>query len=338
MKKLLLLFLTVLLVSSCDWFFPHGYRYDTGTFPSHPVNLEDINSEFDDYNLSAPSFGEWFPLCFSSNRNSKGQNFDIIYKFIVIDFSRTSGELKVYNETNQRYDRVVEAGILKNALPLVNTNSDEMGPYLIRDYFSASVGNNYPILYEKYTLLYASDFEGSLDIWYTRNDESGEFSNPKKLSWLNTEFNEAYPSFNNDSTELYFCSDSEGDYDIFIANLEGAGLEGALSDSADFRITKNTVLSSGYEDKCPFINENLLVFASNRPGGFGGYDLYYSVNSDRGWSKPENFGSAINTEFDEYRPMVRTAPEFTSDFMMFSSNRPGGKGGFDLYYVGIARE
>ena len=76
-----------------------------------------------------------------------------------------------------------------------------------------------------------------------------------------------------------------------------------------------------------------MVFASDREGGYGGFDLYYSVFSDEQWSQPQNFGSQINTEHDEYRPI-------TFDFagykiMIFSSNRPGGKGGFDLYSVVI---
>ena len=40
--------------------------------------------------------------------------------------------------------------------------------------------------------------------------------------------------------------------------------------------------------------------------------------------------------FDEYRPIIRPQEwGFTNDLMIFSSNRPEGLGGFDLYYVGI---
>ena len=53
------------------------------------------------------------------------------------------------------------------------------------------------------------------------------------------------------------------------------------------------------------------------------------------WSDPINFGEKINTEYDEFRPIVRPQWDFSNDLMLFSSNRPGGKGGFDLYYVGI---
>jgi hypothetical protein len=78
-----------------------------------------------------------------------------------------------------------------------------------------------------------------------------------------------------------------------------------------------------------------MVFASNREGGLGGYDLYYSVFTKGQWSAPVNFGPSINTASDEYRPVLGSDEEFTNVFMMFSSNRPGGHGGFDLYFTGI---
>lgn len=84
-----------------------------------------------------------------------------------------------------------------------------------------------------------------------------------------------------------------------------------------------------------------MVFVSNRPGGMGGFDLWYATFNGTSWSEPKNFGSKINTPYDEYRPIVIKPQgsfdsfEFVNDLMIFSSNRPGGKGGFDLYYVGI---
>jgi hypothetical protein len=58
---------------------------------------------------------------------------------------------------------------------------------------------------------------------------------------------------------------------------------------------------------------------------------------DGKWTKPVNFGPSINTSYDEYRPVIKTVTGFTNDFLIFSSNRPGGKGGFDLYYVGVTK-
>ena len=72
------------------------------------------------------------------------------------------------------------------------------------------------------------------------------------------------------------------------------------------------------------------MFTSDREGGFGGYDLYFSKFVNGKWSSPVNFGSTINSEYDEYRPVI-----YNNAVMIFSSNKTGGKGGFDLYIVRI---
>ena len=54
-----------------------------------------------------------------------------------------------------------------------------------------------------------------------------------------------------------------------------------------------------FDDKCPFIFNDFMVFASNRQGGYGGYDLYYSIWNNGKWSLPLNFGNRINTRYDE---------------------------------------
>jgi len=60
-----------------------------------------------------------------------------------------------------------------------------------------------------------------------------------------------------------------------------------------------------------------LYFYSNRPGGYGGYDLWVARWNGAGWSPPENLGEAINSAFNEYGPAL------TADGMrlFFSSNR-----------------
>ena len=76
-----------------------------------------------------------------------------------------------------------------------------------------------------------------------------------------------------------------------------------------------------------------MVFTSDREGGYGGFDLYYSLFTNGQWTTPVNFGEKINSANDEYRPITFSFNNI--DMMIFSSNRPGGKGGFDLYGVKI---
>src|SRR4029077_853436 len=72
-----------------------------------------------------------------------------------------------------------------------------------------------------------------------------------------------------------------------------------------------------------------IFFASNRPGGSGGKDLWFATWDPvlGAWSTPTNCGSSVNTPFDETDP----APSLGGALLYFASNRPGGAGGFDLY-------
>ncbi|HMC98529.1 MAG TPA: OmpA family protein, partial [Ferruginibacter sp.] len=61
--------------------------------------------------------------------------------------------------------------------------------------------------------------------------------------------------------------------------------------------------------------------------GEGSCDLYYSARTNTGWSEPQNIGRVINTEFWESSPSL--SPDKKD--LYFSSNRPGGYGGKDIW-------
>lgn len=72
----------------------------------------------------------------------------------------------------------------------------------------------------------------------------------------------------------------------------------------------------------------MLVFASDRPGGYGGMDLYYSKYENQTWSEPLNFGDSINTRFNDVFPCYS---EYTPNNLYFSSNGYLGYGGLDVF-------
>ncbi|HRP02501.1 MAG TPA: hypothetical protein PLE30_07635 [Candidatus Kapabacteria bacterium] len=69
-----------------------------------------------------------------------------------------------------------------------------------------------------------------------------------------------------------------------------------------------------------------LYFVSDRDGGFGGLDIYWSQYENGQWSEAKNLGNTINTESDELAPNIS---EFNE--LYFSSDKVGGYGGFDVY-------
>lgn len=336
MKCLYVILISTLLVYSCT---PKEEPYFPDIrIPETPVNMEDINSEYDDYNSNIPWAGFTSPLCFSSNRDSKGKDFNIIYKLLDVYWSFTKGQLIVQENTRTTSDVWSNNANIYGALQLINSPSEELGPYLIPKGMIYHVPV-YHGRYQSYIFLYSSNSEGNQDIKFIENFSSTTYSDPQPVAFLNSPQDDAYPCLTKDTSTVYFCSNREGDFDIYKVPLNTQmDLITNFGSNITATVQKETILSSMGEDKCPYILNDLMVFTSNRAGGYGGYDLYYSVFADGHWSEPANLGDKINTPYDEYRPMMMPfSGDPFSDFMIFSSNRPGGKGGFDLYYVAIKR-
>lgn len=75
------------------------------------------------------------------------------------------------------------------------------------------------------------------------------------------------------------------------------------------------------------VNHNTIAYASDRNGGYGGYDIYYISYGDNGWNEPVNAGARINSVYDERSPWY--AEDMSTLF--FSAARPYSHGGFDIY-------
>ncbi|TVQ19944.1 MAG: hypothetical protein EA361_00425 [Bacteroidetes bacterium] len=307
----------------------NGYKYNQGSLPETPVNLSDFNTEYDDFNSSAPTLGWLIPFCFSTNRNSSGEEFDIIYQPMNVNYDKSSGKLTITNEYANWgiYEEKYE--VIKDGLNAIKTTGNEYGPNLLMEY----VANEYI-----FTLLYSTDVGGKSQIRYITNKNSDGFTEPADVEFLKSEFDDMYPTFNLNKNKIYFCSNRDGEgFNIYYVNVNsGKDYQSVLSDSTEYEIFMDTSLSGTSDDKCPFIFRNVMVFASNREGGYGGFDLYYSLWENNKWSEPVNFGPSINTEYDEFRPiLIDEGVSETQTMMVFSSDRPGGLGGFDLYFTGI---
>ncbi|MFZ2340294.1 MAG: hypothetical protein WAW07_11310 [Bacteroidales bacterium] len=76
-----------------------------------------INTEFDDYNSDIHVLGGTFPLRFSSNRNSDGGNYDIVYKLTDVWMRKRTGDLTVEENTSRNLDVFQRNLNLLNSLP-----------------------------------------------------------------------------------------------------------------------------------------------------------------------------------------------------------------------------
>jgi outer membrane protein OmpA-like peptidoglycan-associated protein len=70
-----------------------------------------------------------------------------------------------------------------------------------------------------------------------------------------------------------------------------------------------------------------LYFSSNKTGGLGGFDIYFSKKDGSGnWSQPESLGKGVNSEYNETYPFIGS-----DGTLYFSSDAPVGLGGLDIY-------
>lgn len=298
-------------------------KYPQGIFPDSVYNLTGLNSQYDDYNSNIFLLGYNMPILFSSNRKSSGGQFDLVQGSIWYDFDQTTGAFRVGSEMLN--DAFYTALINK-----ANTTGNDFGPYSI---FSSTDG------YE-YLFLASQNAVDPLDLYYLKyfprfGNNIPDVTGPFPVKLLNSSFDDAYISFDFNGDSAYFTSNRGGNFDIYLHKRSTSTvLDNWLSQNFAAS-TKVDSVNSGYDDKCPFVYKNFMLFTSNRPGGMGGYDLYYSVFKNGNWNSPVNMGPRINTPSDEYRPLPGYHPAFKNMFMVFSSNKPGGSGGFDLYFTGM---
>ena len=157
----------------------------------------------------------------------------------------------------------------------------------------------------------------------TASLSDNNFTDFKPYITLNSENNEGTPSFSDDGKFMVFTS-CEMDFknnscDIYYSQMK----DNLWSKPRKFDDNVN----SAFWDSQPFMYDGTLYFVSNRPGGVGGRDIYYSViKEDGSFSKALNFRE-VNTKHEEVSPVVNDA------IFYFSSNRDNSYGGYDIYLL-----
>jgi len=198
-----------------------------------------------------------------------------------------------------------------NMGPEINTADDEYLPTITADestiIFTRKINNN-------------EDFYKSVKVdgkWQTATYLSNNINTPQ--------YNEGAQSISQDGKVLFFtgCNrpDGLGHCDIYIALKKGDD----WGKPFDLSPPVNT---PGWEAQ-PSISSDgrTLYFVSNRKGGYGGYDIWKSTLTDKGWGEPENLGPNINTAFNEQSPFIH--PDDST--LYFCSDGWPGLGGKDLF-------
>ncbi|MCU0455156.1 MAG: OmpA family protein [Bacteroidales bacterium] len=151
------------------------------------------------------------------------------------------------------------------------------------------------------------------------------------------------PGINTDDDEYWPSITADGQTLMFTRQLNSAsGKQAGVRSHEDFYVSTFTdegwgnAVNAGEPLNTP-TNEGAQTLSSNgkfmyftsceRPGGAGSCDIYFSAFSNGKWSMPYNLGSPVNTYWWESTPSVNA----DGNMLIFSSNRPGGSGGKDLW-------
>lgn len=168
------------------------------------------------------------------------------------------------------------------------------------------------------------------DIWVTYNTKDGWTEAQGISNNINTEGHEAPMSFSSDGSKmLLYKSNKDSREDIYISEY----FDGAWTRPDLIEGQVNSVHWEG--SACLTRDGKHLYFSSDRPGGYGGRDLYVAewIN-DSIWGNVKNLGPTINTKFDEDGPFFHA----DGKSLYFASIGHNSMGGYDIFHSQLQEE
>lgn len=166
----------------------------------------------------------------------------------------------------------------------------------------------------------ASDNEYYEEIFFSRK-ENGEWTPAQNLAGpLNNNYHNASVNLSPDGKEMLLYHDSNGG-DILASFLKPDGTwtdPKALEINSEYIENSASITADGTK----------LFFSSNRPGGYGGTDIYMCTKDSKGhWVNPQNLGKLVNTDLDEDGVFISAS----GNHLYFSSNGHAGMGDLDIF-------
>ncbi len=161
------------------------------------------------------------------------------------------------------------------------------------------------------------------DIFICTKTNDSTWNQPIGIASLNTNANDAAVALSPDGQTLFtFASDVKNPGDLYFSSLNGT--EWSKPEKLNANIN-----SDYWEGSCSITADGrYLYFASEKPGGLGGRDLYVSEKVNGEWAPAVNLGPSINTPYNEDAPFIH--PDGITLF--FSSEGHKSIGGYDIMY------
>ena len=186
----------------------------------------------------------------------------------------------------------------------------------------------------------SSDWSGAAynQLYITqRNPEGTYLQKPQFLrSDLQNAYNEGPVSFSADGKKVAFCRNNfiDGTRQIAEKGLNMSLYTADVEDGNWMNIKAFPYNGSDFSTGFPTLSPNgkMLLFASNQPGGFGGWDIYVSNLVSETWMTPRNVGTPLNTPGNEVTPF------YDGTNLYFSSDWHNGLGGLDVFRAELGDE
>lgn len=212
-------------------------------------------------------------------------------------------------------------------IPAINTPAAEFAPIFYGDGLVFTTARSRSTSKKKYHL----DKSYFLNLYYSPRAADGQLQTPVQFGKeISSDFHNGPASFYQDNQRMILNRNLEskisGSTDVYISHL---ALFDAVHDAQKntWGILPLPFADSAYSFAHPSISEdgNTLFFSSDRPGGYGGMDLYVSFRRNNQWSAPLNLGQVVNT------PENEAFPFYIDNTLYFASDGHGGLGGLDLF-------
>ncbi len=263
-----------------------------------------------------------FPLSYLglANYMYENANYDsaqiYIKKFVPFPdwFAKKTIGLKL----EKNIDFAVEA--IKHPVPYKPINLGANVNSIHDDYFPVLTADLQTLLF---TRNLGDRRTGNEDFFISKKDGSG-YSKAKPIGApINSDKNEGTASISVDGQYIFYtyCADVETSCDILLSVLDG------LEWSAPKNLGPPVNTRSWETQPSVSFNGKTVYFASTRPGGFGGSDIWMTFYNNGKWAPPINCGPEINTEKDEQYPFIA----LDDKTLFFVSAGHPGMGGLDIY-------
>jgi outer membrane protein OmpA-like peptidoglycan-associated protein/NACalpha-BTF3-like transcription factor len=226
------------------------------------------------------------------------------------------------------YEKYYRDSLAYEVMPLsINTRQSEFAPAFYKDGIVFSASKPRGFLQKKYHW----DNSHFLNLYYSPKITNSKFKEPVLLEdKLNARFHDGPASFySNDECMIITRNHNvptPGKKNSSIWHLALFDGQHALG-KTEWTLQLLPFNEQGASFAHPSISQDgtVLYFISDKPGGYGGTDIYKIVRTSGEWGKPFNLGPIINTPGNEVFPF------FTNSTLYFSSNGHGGLGGLDIF-------